>query len=300
MKATKYEGLYAAVATPMTRRGEVDISVVDSYADFLVKRKIKGVFVCGTTGESLLLDTEERKMVAEAWMKYADKLSILVHVGSTSCVVAQRLARHAQEMGADAISAMGPMFMPPDGVEELLEFNRLIAESAPDTPYYYYHIPGVSNVNIDMVEFLKRGKNRISTLRGVKYTSCNLMEEQECIRLDNHFFDILHGHDELLLPGLAVGARGGIGTSFNVTSSLFNQILEAFDREDMSEALRLQSEANSFIKLMLKYENSVVGIKAILNIMGIDCGPCRLPLRNLSLREMKMLEDHLKAFDWIH
>lgn len=299
MKATKYEGLYTAVATPMTKQGEINISVIDSYSDFLIKRGVKGVFVCGTTGESLLLETEERKKVAEAWIKYSDTLRILVHVGSTCLKAAGNLARHAQEIGADAISAMGPLFMPPRNVTELVNFNRLIAENAPYTPYYYYHIPSVSNVTVNMVEFLNEGKNRIPTLRGIKYTSYNLMEEQECIHLDNQFFDILHGHDELLLPGLAIGVKGGIGTSFNVTSILFNKILDTFKRGNISEATKLQSEANSFIKVMLKYENSIVSIKAILNIMGINCGPCRLPLRNLDSGEIKSLENELKTFHWI-
>ena len=299
MRSTNFEGLIAAVVTPMTAGGEINLSTIDAYANYLIQRGVNGVFVCGTTGEGLLLDTVERKKEAEEWMKYSDNLKILVHVGSTSYKIAGELAKHAQEIGVDAISCMGPCFLPPRNTRELVDFNKLIAENAPGIPYYYYHIPNVSGVSINMLEFLKEGQKAIPNLRGLKYTSYNTMEEQECINYEHNKFDILHGHDESLLLGLTIGGKGGIGTSYNVSSVQFNKILSSFKSGNITQAAELQHEANQFIKLLLEYENSIVSIKAILNIVGIDCGPCRLPLRNLSSEEMKLLEDRLKEFDWI-
>ena len=108
MRSTNFEGLIAAVVTPMTAGGEINLSTVDAYANYLIKRGVNGVFVCGTTGEGLLLNTVERKKVIEEWMKYSDNLKILVHVGSTSHKIAGELAKHAQEIGVDAVSCMGP------------------------------------------------------------------------------------------------------------------------------------------------------------------------------------------------
>lgn len=299
MEKVNYKGLIAAVVTPMDKGGNVKTTLIDAYARFLIRRGVKGVFVCGTTGESLLLDTSERKKVAEAWMKFSDELDVFLHIGSTSYVVAKELAKHASEIGVDAISAMGPSFLPPRRVNELVEFNQLIARHAPDTPFYYYHIPNVTGVNINMVDFLKEAGKSIPTLRGLKYTSYNIMEEQECIRLHDNYFDILHGHDELFLSGLTVGATGGIGTSYNLTSPLFDQMIVSFEQNRVKEAADLQFEANAFIHLLLKYENSVVSIKAALNILGVDCGPCRLPLRELSANEMRSFEGELQEFDWL-
>ena len=101
------------------------------------------MFCLRNYGESLFLDTEERKKVAEAWMKFSDRLKILVHVGSTSYRISSELAVHAGLIGADAISAM-VVFLQPNRVEELVQFNKLIAEKAPGIPYYYYHIPTTS------------------------------------------------------------------------------------------------------------------------------------------------------------
>lgn len=299
MKKKRFTGLTTAVATPMKANGEINLAPIDAYADYLVSRGVQGVFVCGTTGESMLLDAEERKREAEAWMRHADRLHILVHVGSTSYKIAGELAEHAEQIGAEAISAMGPCFLQPKRAEELVAFNKVIAARAPHTPYYYYHIPGTSGVDVNPLEFLKLASTEIPTLNGIKYTSFDLFRMQECIRFAEGVYDILHGHDELLLSGLAVGARGAIGTSYNVTSPLYNRLLDAFAQGDLNKAADLQAEAGDFIEVLLRYVNSVVSIKAMLNIVGIDCGPCRLPLRNLTAAEMKSLENDLKAFDWL-
>lgn len=299
MEKTKTKGLIAATVTPMEKNGDINVTAIDAYAEHLIKQGVAGVFVCGTTGESLLLDTEERKKVAEAWMKFSDRLKILVHVGSTSYKISSKLADHASCIGADAISAMGPCFLQPNRVEELVQFNKLIAEKAPDIPYYYYHIPTTSGVNIHMPAFLEKAAFEIPTLNGIKYTSYNSMEMQECINYNGKMFDILHGHDETLLTGLVLGATGGIGTSYNVSAPLFNQLLQAFNEGELQKAADIQADANKLIRIMVKYVNAVVGIKAILSVIGIDCGPCRLPLQNLSVSEIKSLENDLKTISWL-
>lgn len=291
--------LIAAVVTPMKANGDVNIQAIDNYAKFLIDRGVTGVFACGTTGEGLLMDNSERKAEAEAWMRHADKLRILIHVGSTSYKLSQDLAAHAESIGAHGISAMGPCFLQPTRAFELVGFNREIAKAAPNTPYFHYHIPVTSGVNVSMVEFLKLARTEIPTLKGLKYTSFNSMEEQEIIAFDGGRYEILHGHDEILLTGLMLGARGGIGSSYNLTSGLYSQLIAAFEQGDIEKAKALQLEAIRFIHVMCSAPSVIAGIKGMLNIYGIDCGPCRLPLRNLTSDEMKVLENELKTFEWI-
>jgi len=299
MNTTKIKGLIAATVTPMDKNGEINLSPIDSYANYLIDKGVDGVFICGTTGESLLMDSEERKKVAEAWMMYSDKLKILIHIGSTSYKISSDLACHAQQIGARAISAMGPCFLQPENTHELVMFNKIIAGHAPDTPYYYYHIPMTSGVRINMLDFLKEAKTEIPTLAGIKYTSYDTMEMQECIEFEKGTYDILHGHDEIFISGLLLGATGGIGTSYNVTAPLYKKLLSFFYEGKIADAVAIQSEAVKFIRMMQRYGNSIVSIKAILNIIGIDCGPCRLPLSNLSLTEIKAFEKELLNIEWL-
>lgn len=118
----RLKGLIAASFTPMDAQGKINLSVIDKYADLMAKSDMTGVFVCGTTGESQSLTTNERKNILEQWVKSSNgRFKVIVHVGSNSQVEAIELARHAAETGADAIAAMAPCFFKPETVKDLDE-----------------------------------------------------------------------------------------------------------------------------------------------------------------------------------
>lgn len=298
MNKNHINGLIAATFTPYNERGELDLQKIQPYAEHLISRHIKGVFICGTSGEGLLLTVKERMKVLEAWMPYQNKLTIIPHISATSYKDSIELSIHASNIGVDAIGCMGQCYLPPKQVHELVEINKIIAGSAPNIPYYYYHLPGVSGVNIKMNAFLKEASKEIPTLVGIKFTSADLMDMQECILLENGRFDILHGHDEILLSGLAAGSTGGVGTSYNLLPDLYQKIILAFQTGDFISARKWQLRAIDFVKIMLKYENSIVSTKAMFKIAGLDLGPCRLPLRNLTKNEYQLLERDLKELDF--
>lgn len=298
MNQRHISGLIAATFTPFDEHGELNLEVIPDYAHHLIRKGVNGVFVCGTSGEGLLMSVEERKQVLEAWVPYRKFLRIVAHVATTNYQDSRHLATHAQEVGADAIACMGPCYLPPQRTEELVEYNRKVAEAAVNTPYYYYHLPNVSGVHVKMNAFLKMASNVIPNLAGIKFTSFDLMDMQECILLENGRFNIMHGHDEILLSGLAAGVNGGVGTSFNLIPEIYQEIMNAYKAGEMELARTFQLRSVDFVKLMLKYENSVVSTKTMLNLAGLNLGPCRLPLRNLSEQEVRSLEEDLKVLDF--
>lgn len=109
-------GLIAAPFTPMHEDGSLNLQTIKPYADFLMgKECVTGVFICGTTGESVSLTTDERKIIAEEWVRAVKgKLKVIVHVGGMSQPQCSELAAHAQATGADMIAAMAPSFFKPD------------------------------------------------------------------------------------------------------------------------------------------------------------------------------------------
>lgn len=300
MSRNHIKGLIAATFTPFDGNGELNLEVIDVYAQHLIGKGLKGVFVCGTSGEGLLMSVKERQRVLEAWMPYQDQLKIIAHVSATSYKDSARLAAHAQDTGAYAVACMGPCYLPPQRAEELVGFNKMVAGAADRTPYYYYHLPNVSGVRVKMNLFLRLAKDEIPNLAGIKFTSSDLMDMQECILMDGGKYDILHGHDEILLSGLSAGATGGVGTSFNLIPELYLSIIDAYNMGEMEAARKLQMRSVEFVKLMLKYENSVVSTKAMLRIAGLDLGPCRLPLRNLTDGEYNALEEELKTLGFLN
>ena len=152
-------GLIAAVHTPMNSDGSLNLSIIEKQAESLISNGVNGVFVCGTNGEGLSLTIDERMKVARRWVDVAEKnLNIIIHVGHDCLYDNQALASHAQEIGAHAIASVGTSFFKPKDAKSLADFCAMIADSAPRLPFYYYHIPGLSGVNIPMIEFLREGQ----------------------------------------------------------------------------------------------------------------------------------------------
>ena len=115
----KLEGMVAATFTPLDENGDVNLSVIDKYADWIASTPIKGVFVCGTTGEFSSLTIDERKLILEKWLVSARKrFKVIAHVGSNCQRSAMELARHAAQVGADAIASIAPSFFKPGTVDE--------------------------------------------------------------------------------------------------------------------------------------------------------------------------------------
>lgn len=296
----KLEGLIAAPFTPMTADGALNMSAVKPYADLLAASGVKGVFICGTTGESASLTTDERKAVAEAWVAAAaGRLKVIVHVGSNCAADAITLARHAEQSGADAIGAMAPYFFKPQTAAELVAWFTPIANSN-SLPFYYYNMPSMSGVSVPVAEFLALGGKAMPTLAGVKFTHNNLMEMSQCLMLDGGRYEVLHGYDEILLCGLSLGATAAVGSTYNYAAKVYNRLIEAFRAGDIAAAAALQQYSVKIVEVIIKHGGGVRGGKAIMRLMGVDCGSCRLPLAPFTEAEYVELEAELKAIDFFN
>lgn len=290
----RLKGLIAASFTPMDKAGIVNLSVISKYADLMANSGMAGVFVCGTTGESHSMTTEERKKVLEQWVKVADgRFKVIAHVGSNSMFEAVELARHAQEVGADAIGAMAPCFFKPASVKDLVNFFTPIAHAASELPFYYYNMPSMTGVSLPVASFLVEGKKAMPNLVGTKFTHNNLMEMGECLALNNGEFEVLHGFDEILIAGLAFGAVAGVGSTYNYLPSVYLGIMDAMNRGDIQKARELQQQSIEVVKVIIKYGGGVRGGKAIMNLIGIECGDCRLPITPFSDKEYQELKEDL-------
>jgi N-acetylneuraminate lyase len=288
MDIQKITGLIAAPFTPMNEDGSLNHEIIPDYAAKLKNDKLSGVFICGTTGEGMLMTPEERMEVAEKWIpEQTDEFKVLVHVGTTSSKQSQKLALHAENNGAYAIGAMGPLFLPPSGVDELVGFCADVAAGAPSLPFYYYHIPSVSGVRISMSEFIQKAKERIPNLAGIKFTDNNFMDMQQCLELDNGKWDILHGYDELLMAGLAFGAKGAVGSTYNFMAPLYYGIIKDFEKGDLDAAREKQALSIKVVNVLNKYGGAIATGKALMKQTGVDCGPCRLPMKNMKENEYK-------------
>jgi len=288
-------GLIAATFTPMGADGRLNLAMVDKLAELLIGDGVTGAFVCGSTGESLSLTIEERMATATRWREVAgEDLVVIVHVGHNCLTECKALADHARKIGADAIAAMPPCFFRPETVQDLVAFCAEVAEAAPGLPFYYYHIPSRTGVNLKMAEFLVAAEGKIPNLAGVKFTHMDMDDFGRCLDLAQDRFSILFGADEALLSALALGGRGAIGTTYSFAAPLYRRLIEAFQAGDMPRAAAMQQRSRELIALC--YRNGGLGAcKAVMKLIGLDCGPVRLPLINPSDRQVEALAEGLKA-----
>lgn len=296
-QTSKINGLIAATFTPFHEDGTVNTSVIPAYAAFLKSNGVAGIFVNGSSGEGVLLANDERKLLAEAWAAYGDEnFKVIVHVGSTSVAIAKELAAHAATLpGVFAIASMAPNFFPSSEVPIIADYCRQVAGAAPQLPFYYYHLPAATGTHIKVHELLQYAAASIPNLAGVKYTHVDFMDMHQCLQLEGGRFDVLHGHDEILINGLVLGVKGAIGTTFNFMPHVYHRIIAAFHANDLDAARKHQMQSIEIVSIMLRYVNAIVGGKAIMKLAGIDCGPCRTPLRNLAQHEFETLENQLAA-----
>ena len=300
MKKLNIQGFIAASFTPMHDDGMLNLSEIENYANSLKNDGLSGVFICGTTGEGILMTEIERKEVANEWIKFkSEDFKIIVHVGSPSYKTAEALAAHSQEIGADAIATMGPCFLPPNDTTSLIDYCEPIAKAASRIPFYYYHMPDTSGVSIPMKDFLIQAKSRIPNLVGIKFTHNNLMEMQQCMALNAGEFEILHGYDEVLLGGLALGAKGAVGSTYNFMASCYQKVLNNFNAGDMEAAQKAQLYAVKVVEILIKYGGGVRAGKEIMNLTGIDCGPCRAPIRKFCNKEKLALKNDLEEIGFL-
>lgn len=287
-------GLIAAPFTAFQTDGSLNLSLIEKQAGSLISNGITGAFVCGTTGEGSSLTTAERMQVAERWQSAAgERLRVIVHVGHTSLAECRALAGHAQKIGAAGVGCLAPFFFKPASVEELVRYCAEVAAAAPELPFYFYHIPSMTGVSFPAAEFLRAAANRIPNLAGIKFTYENLMDYAECVRFEGGRYDILFGRDEILLAGLSLGARGAIGSTYNFAAPVYHRIIAAFEKGDIAAAQAEQARANAMISAFLRFGGLAAG-KAIMKMIGIDCGPVRLPLRTLSEADEARLRKELE------
>lgn len=287
------EGIVPAVFTPLQPNGNLNLSLIPAIVDRLVDQGVTAVYVCGATGEGPHLTGAERMAVAEAYTRAAcGRVKVIVQVGHNSLREAQALAQHASATGADAISATPPHFFKLHSEAALLASLAEISAGAPDLPLYYYHIPRLTGVAIKVPRLLALAAERLPTLRGVKYSDFTVFELQACAELAGGHFNMLFGSDEMLLSGLVGGAQGAVGTTFSFAAPLYVRLYQAFRQGDLEGARRCQSQSVHLVRAIERFagpSGSLPAMKAVMKLIGQDCGPLRLPLPSLDESEFEGL-----------
>lgn len=267
-------GLNTALFTPYDAEGNVSLPRFEKYLEWQLSLGVNGFFVCGSTGEGLYLTGEERRALAEAAVKTAGgRAPVMIHVGAMTTEASVELARHAAEVGADAVSSIAPVYYSV-GFEGALAHYKAIG-AATDLPFFIYHFPTLTGATLT-AESASR-LLEIRNLAGLKFTDPALHQMRWIYEITGERLTMLSGPDELHLPAMTLGAQGAIGGTYNLTPGAFLRLREAFFAGDLARAMDLQARCNRFIYAFLQ-AGGIGPLKAALKLVGHDLGRPRPPL----------------------
>lgn len=286
-------GVFSALITPFKSDGKLNLDRLGPLAEFELAQGLHGFYVGGSTGEAFLQTADERKAVLREFAKAVKgRAKLIAHVGAISTDEAIDIGRAAADAGYDAISAIPPFYYDFSAAEVQAHY-RALADATP-LPLIVYNFPAKSSrplTTSDLLALLAHSK-----IIGVKHTSQNLYQLE---RLKTAAPDavIYNGFDEMFVGGVAMGADGGIGTTYNVMGHLFVQMYNALQSGDLPQAQALQTRANEVIDVLIEV-GVFPGTKAMLALLGVDCGPCRLPFAPLSVQALdkvaSIVDSHIR------
>ena len=281
-------GILPATITPFDSKGRFARAPFERLLERLYGAGVHGVYVCGTTGEGLLMSGADREALTEAAVAVTPRgRHVVAHVGAASMEETVALARHAAAAGAHAISSMPPT-VAPFSFADVYRYYEVLAQSC-DVPLVVYYLPDISRA-VATTEQLA-ALCALPNVCGVKYTDFDLYRMQSVLDPDRVVYN---GRDEVLAAGLLMGANGGIGSFYNLVPSLFVAIHDAARDGRWQEVQTLQTRANTLIRLTLQFP-LFPAIKQILAWSGLDCGDCLPPRTRLDEAQQQRLRDELVA-----
>lgn len=285
MDIKKLYGIMPALMTAFDG-DKIDSARVGELVKKLGSDGVHGFYVGGSSGEMVLCSTEERKKLLETVMDNRGELAVIAHVGCLSTKDTVELSKHAKSCSADAVSSVTPLYYK-YSFAEVKNYYRKIAEAS-ELPVIIYNIPGLTGTAYgydQLCELLE-----IEGVQGMKFTSSDFFLLN---RLVNAYPDkvFYNGSDEMLLSGLAAGAQGGIGTTYNFMPDLMVKIYALAKEGKYDEAKKVQSVANNAISAVLR--NGVLpACKHLISLYGVPYGECREPFIPLDDNAKKDLYDN--------
>ncbi|MBO5195757.1 MAG: dihydrodipicolinate synthase family protein [Clostridia bacterium] len=287
----KFTGVMPALITPLTDEGKLNRDVLERLIEDLIAQGADGFYIGGATGEGIILDVDVHKELTTESIKIVNgRVPCIVHIARMNYNEMVDLAVHAEKAGADAISAIPPLFYQYDHQAIYNYYEGL--SNAINIPIMIYNNPNTGvHFSAEQVAELYNIKN----VTAIKWTNYEFYQVMRILDLTNDEFNVISGPDEMLLCGLAAGADGCIGTTYNFLMPEVRAVYDAFRAGDMEGARKAQTVVSTIVDELIKY-NVVLATKVILEAKGYDVNHPLYPMHDYTPEQKaEMLANLQKA-----
>ncbi|WP_071459184.1 dihydrodipicolinate synthase family protein [Bacillus massilinigeriensis] len=276
MELDKFKGIFPAFYACYDDDGNVSEERTKNLCTFLFKKGVTGLYVGGSSGECIYQNLEERK----ATLKYVSdcmrgKLTLIAHVGAPSTKESVILAKYAEDLGYNALSAIPPIYFKlPES--SIFKYWSAIIEST-ELPFIIYNIPQTTGYTLSIGLFKRLLENE--KVIGIKNSSMPVMDIERFKAAAHEDFIIFNGPDEQFVAGRLMGADSGIGGTYAVMPELLLAADTFVRTGNFGDARRIQKDINDIIISLCSLNGSMYSaIKEVLKQGGVNIGSVRGPL----------------------
>lgn len=273
-----FTGAGVAIVTPMNTDGSINFEEYGRIIDFQIDNGIDAIITCGTTGESATMSHEEHCKVIEYTVKRVDhRVPVIAGAGSNDTSFACALSVEAQRLGADALLSVTPYYNK-TSQNGLIKHYTTIANKV-DIPIILYNVPSRTGCNIKPETYAVLCKH--PNIKATKEANGNISELTRTMALCGDDFDVYSGEDAQTFPIIALGGKGVISVFANTCPKECHELAAATLQGDIQKGAALQKKYIEYMNALFS-DVSPIPVKAAMNLMGFNCGSCRLPLADMT------------------
>ena len=285
MRTPVFTGSCPALITPFDQNNIINYDAFGRLIDAQIEAGVDAVCVCGTTGESATMSIREHIAAVEFCVKRANhRVKVIAGAGSNDTSAAVYLSQHAQDSGADALLHVTPYYNKASQTG-LIKHYEYIADRV-ELPIILYNVPGRTGVSFTAETYKILSEN--PKINGVKEASGNFSLLAHTRFLCGDDFYIWSGNDDQVVPMMALGAKGVISVASNIVPEVMAEMTHLCLDNDFAAASRLQIRYMDLIDALFTEVNPIP-IKAAMNLLGMDAGSLRLPLCDISDKNLDTL-----------
>lgn len=286
MREPVFTGTCTAIVTPFDETGAVNFDVFGTQIEAQIAGGVDAICVAGTTGETSTLSIREHIAVVEYCVKKVDhRVKVVAGAGSNDTSAAVYLSQHAQDSGADALLLVTPYYNKASQTG-LLRHYEYIADRV-ELPIILYNVPGRTGVSFTAETYQALAQN--PKINGVKEASGNFSLLAHTRAICPEDFYIWSGNDDQVVPMMSLGAKGVISVAANILPEKMVKMSHLCLEDRFLEASKLQLKYNELIDALF-VEVNPIPIKAAMNLLGKNAGPLRLPLCDISPKNLEVLK----------